>query len=410
MKSKRNKLADRLARFGSHLSGGPVRSAPEKARLPDRYTRMAKALGGKIVSNAAGHYCLVRTVYGPDYLHGNTELADCLGNTDVPKAAFNLKDTEGVWEMPSLLFFDTETTGLGGAGTVPFLIGCGSLSESGLEVRQYIIPDYGDEAAMLEDVLEEFTAEQVPVTYNGASFDLPILKDRMIINRVAREIKTDGSIDLLHSARRLFKRRLADCTLGNIERQLLGFHRQDDVPGYLVPSIYFEWLSSEDLSALPGVLEHNRLDIVSLLFLLVTVARAYQSEGQTLDRTDDLHSLSKFFGRKKNHQQAANICNRLQQEEGNVLADDIVWYQAQVFKRTGQLDRAVPLWEKLTESSGRESYLANLELAKHHEHRTKDIDIAMRYARAAKAAGVLSIRQKELLYKRVTRLSLKLKG
>lgn len=370
---------------------------------------MAKALGGKIVSNAAGHYCLVRTVYGPDYLHGNSRLGDCLGCADVPRAAFNVKDTEGLWETPSLLFFDTETTGLGGAGTVPFLIGCASLTESGLEVRQYIIPDYGDEAAMLEDVLQEFSVEQVPVTYNGAAFDLPILRDRMIINRVAREIKTSGSIDLLHSARRLFKRRLADCTLVNVERQLLGFHRKDDVPGYLVPSVYFEWLSSEDLSSLPGVLEHNRLDIVSLLFLLVSVARAYQSEGRTLDQTDDLHSLAKFFGRKKSHRQAANICDRLQQEEGDVLADDILLYQAQVFKRTGQSDRAVPLWERLTESTGRESYQANIELAKHHEHRTKDTSSAMRYARAAKATGDQSPRQRELLRKRIARLSSKLK-
>ncbi len=283
-----------------------------------------------------------------------------------------------------MLFIDTETTGLGGSGTVAFLIGCASVNAEGLEVRQYLLPDYDDEAAMLEDLLSEFSDKKTLVSYNGATFDLPLMVDRMIINRNAKKIEKKNHVDLLHSARRLFKRRLQNCKLSNIEKELLGFIRKDDIPGYLVPSVYFEWLSSEELELMPGVLEHNRFDIVSLYFLVSHVASAYESEGETLDEIDDLHSLSKFYGRKKQVGSVVKVIDKIESIQINPLDEDILLFQAANFKKIGNFEKAEKFWETIAYSKSKESYRANIELSKLYEHRKKEIRKAIGYAQRAK--------------------------
>jgi uncharacterized protein YprB with RNaseH-like and TPR domain len=277
-------LKNKLRRFDSHIQPAGKRS--ETAPAPDHYQLMAEHLGGELVSNYAGVYCLVRTRYSRQYRHGALELAPDRSLRPLTRSAFTVQAQPGRVDPSSLLFLDTETTGLGGAGAVAFLVGCGSLVDNEFEVRQYLIPDYSDETAVLEAVLTELGEDKTVVTYNGAAFDLPLLRGRMIVNRVARDIPTADHIDLLHSARRLFRRRLADCTLTNVERELFDFHRDDDVPGYLIPSIYFDWLSERRLDNMVGVLEHNRLDIVSLWFLVNHIARAFESDGASLDAAE----------------------------------------------------------------------------------------------------------------------------
>ena len=216
-------------------------------------------MGGELITNHAGAYVLVKKLYPFHYSHGNICLNE-ISLDDLPLAAFTPLTEEGIIHQKQLIFIDTETTGLGGSGVVPFLVGVGSLVENGFELRQYLLPDYSDESAMLEDISELFKSSISLVSYNGAAFDIPLLKDRLVINRTAKDIEHCHHIDLLHSSRRLFKRRLKDCRLINIETEILGFSRTDDTPGYLVPSIYFEWLSSENLDLMLSVLEHNRLE------------------------------------------------------------------------------------------------------------------------------------------------------
>jgi len=394
---------DRLNRFQSSI----VPSGKKKVQKapPERYQRLAAAMGGELIDRQAGSYVLIRRFYSHDYRHGSLRLRDAAGVTDIPVSAYTLLAEEGTLDLSSMLFLDTETTGLGGSGVVAFLIGCGSLRPDGLEVRQYLIPDYADECAMLEDLLEEFGQDMVAVSYNGAAFDLPILKDRMIINRVAGEIEFGRHLDLLHATRRLFKRRLKDCTLGNIEQRLFDFKRIDDIPGYLVPSVYFDWLSEEQLDLMPGVLEHNRLDIVSLLFLAAHIARVGESCGEVLDQVDDLHSLSRVYGRRKQKGLVQDIYERIDGIEPGRAADDILLYHSMNFKRLKAADRAVAIWRQLAEGAGREAYWANIELAKHYEHAEKDPARARGFAvRAAEICPYGNSHRKQLTH-RINRLT-----
>ena len=379
-------------------------SAPA-ASPPDRYRLMAAALGGELRRNHAGVFCLVETDYPPDYRHGSQALAQVLECPDLPRSAFSALDEPGRVSRDALLFLDTETTGLGGSGTVAFLIACGVLSARGLTVRQYIIPDYSDECAMLEALLDEYSPDTTLVTYNGKAFDVPILRDRMIINRVARDVEVGGHIDLLHPARRLFRRRLQDCSLGSLERHLLAFERRGDIPGYLIPSVYFDWLTEQRLDDMEAVMEHNRLDIVSLAFAAVRIAEIFETDGRVLSHADDMHSLARVYRRRRRDDRVIDLVERTGSTvSSGPLPPDILLFHAQAFKRSGDFTRAADLWQRLAGGRSREAYWANLELAKYNEHRLKDYRRALACALRAKRLCPYGPSHHEAVARRLDRL------
>lgn len=373
--------------------------------IPERYGRMAQALGGELVEHAAGRFVLVKRFYPTDYRHGLVSLDSTLVSPAHPHSSFTALERDGEIDLSRVLYFDTETTGLGGVGIVPFLIGCGSLVEGGFEVRQYLIPDYSDEAAMLEVLQSEFGPEKCLVTYNGAAFDIPVVRDRLIVNRVGREVIYGEHIDLLHSARRLFKRRLKECNLTHVERRLFEFHRQDDIPGYLVPSVYFEWLATEQLDKMGDVLTHNRHDIVSLHFLLAHVASAFATEGGVLDQTDDLYSLSRVYRRRNRTPQVLSLCKRIADESVGDMTPEIRLFHASALKRAGEWAQAVSIWQELSVADSREGYRASIELAVYYEHREKDISKAIEFARLAQQRCPYGPTEKERIRTRLERLA-----
>jgi len=380
----------------------------KKKSYPSRYSKMADAMGGTLVETPSGVFCLVTRQYPHGHSFGETVLEPVDLSVRVPLTSFAAEEREEQAALGDLVFFDLETTGLGGAGAVAFLAGCGSLTPEGFEVRQYLLPDYGDETAVLEYLLEELTDKRTIVSYNGAAFDLNLLRDRMIINRVAREVPSAGHIDLLHSTRRLFKRRLGDCSLTNVEREIFGFHRDDDIPGYLIPSVYFDWLGSEDLTAMESVLEHNRLDILALFFLLRKVAAVFETEGSELDHIQDIYSLSRVYGRRRRLNKVTDMYERLDAEALGPLDEDIRWYHSMAFKRSGNWEQAISLWQNLSQSESREGFWANIELAKYYEHRAKDFSRAESFARRARQICPYGARQRTLVEKRLCRLASKL--
>ncbi|MCH9025364.1 MAG: ribonuclease H-like domain-containing protein, partial [candidate division Zixibacteria bacterium] len=253
-----------------------------------------------------------------------------------------------------------------------------------------------------------FSDELTVVTFNGKSFDLPLLTDRFIINRVGRKLNFKHHLDLLHSARRIFKRRLQSCTLTNLERELFDFYRKDDVPGYLVPSVFFDWLTGEDLSMMNAVIEHNRLDIVSLFFLARLIAEAYSTTGGSLGYSEDLHSLSKWYDRRKEREKIEVVYNQAEMLSGDMSAEAVLFY-ARSFKRLRKFDECIELLSKVTGGDSKHGFLANIELAVHYEHRTKDLHKALDCATQAGRCEEISSSQKVKLRKRVERLKLKLK-
>ena len=401
-----DRLADRLDRI-KHLVAKPtVDSKPVAA--PARYERLADTVGGKLIFAPSGCFLRVESVCPFGFEFGSVKLHHPENVASVAVSSYTALECEGEAPLTDLLFIDTETTGLGGAGAVPFLIGCGSLTGAGFEIRQYLLPDYSDEAALLEQVLAELGRDKTLVSYNGAAFDLNLIRDRFIVNRVAREVPCSGHFDLLHPARRLFKRRLSDCSLTSIEREVFGYYRCDDVPGHLIPSIYFDWLQTESTDFLPAVLEHNKLDIISLYFLLLHLDHIFRTDGAVLDYADDLYSLSRVYGRRKRHQKVIANFVTLQKNPGPPLTDEVLLFHSMAYKRQGDWAGAVEIWHKLADSTGPEAVAAALELAKHYEHRARDCGRALDYTRKAQLSAGLGDRQGESLNRRLARLRRKL--
>jgi hypothetical protein len=166
-----------------------------------------------------------------------------------------------------LRFFDFETTGLsGGAGTVAFLAGLGRVDSDGFAVRQYFLADYPGEAAFIEAVISGLQGGSCVLTYNGYAFDLPLLRTRCIMNAVP--VPELGHVDALFLARRLWRRIHGSVSLQNLESRLLGIERTGDVPGFLIPGLWLNWLRTADIAPLQPVFHHNAQDVLTLAKLV----------------------------------------------------------------------------------------------------------------------------------------------
>jgi uncharacterized protein YprB with RNaseH-like and TPR domain len=371
-------LHDKLNRLSGHSDSS--RENPYETEEPERYRTIADILRGELRSSAAGSFVRIVTDFDKTYSHGGVAIGELGKKIPIKKIYFHGIDDDCVVDSRSLLFFDIETTGLGGAGTVPFLAGFGSIVEGDFQVRQYFLPDYPDEAAMLEAVREEIKEDTIIVSYNGKSFDWPILTDRMILHRVERNLECAGHIDLLYSVRRLFRRRLQDCTLTNVEKHVLDFHRYDDIPGYLVPSIYFNWLSTSDPEGLAGVVKHNLNDIVSLYFILHCLAGVQENPPVTISEPDDVLSLARILEKRREHENICRILEDLDNVSGAHGRSDIMYLQSLAYKRSGKIIEAVQLWDRIAASEDPEAFAARIELAKYYEHRVKDFAGALEQA------------------------------
>ena len=172
--------------------------------------------------------------------------------------------------LPEAVYFDTETTGLStGAGTVIFLAGAGRVRDGRVAVRQYLLPDYHHERPLLRAVATDLAAATRVVTYNGRTFDLPMLAARLTVHGLFREQAAlpDTHDDLLPDARRLFRRPLGGARLADVESGVLGVRRSSDCPGSEVPLRYFGYLRGGSPGILAEVLDHNFQDVVSLALL-----------------------------------------------------------------------------------------------------------------------------------------------
>ncbi len=385
-KARLKRAQAQLGRSHTALSSAKTSTeSKSKTTVSKKAEKLRRALGGEIVSSSSGEYLCLKQHYDHDYIHGSIKFKS-LQKTTYLLSHFSAAGEDIEVRPNDFLFFDTETTGLSGAGAVPFLIGFGFFVSGGFETRQYIIPDFADEAAMLEDIFAEFSEKRILVSYNGKSFDKPLIEDRLIIHRIAREIPFRHHIDLLHPSRSLFKRRLGDCSLGNIERHALGYERGDDIPGYLVPSVYLDWIHTDETSQLADVISHNRKDIVSLAALVAVISESFTSASSTLQSPLDAYSLMRICEKRKagGLRDLAVKIGKERDDEFTKLGDSEIEFQrAMVFKRAGDFDKAVGIWRRLESSdcfqpkNRRPSQAARLELAKWYEHRCKDYQNAL---------------------------------
>ena len=269
-----------------------------------------------------------------------------------------------------LTFYDLETTGLsGGSGNIAFLIGFGVQKSEKFTVTQLFLSDYPGEAALIKRYAELIQANQPQVSYNGRSFDSQVLKVRFLLNRMPPRIPEQ--IDLLYPSRRLWKGVLPNLSLGTLERDVLGFFREDDLPGREAPDAWFEWLKGDN-KRIHGVFLHNADDIVSLARLLVRLEEWGGIEPGVPGKRGNpggLHPSYRGMARQwaiKNPRMEGRWLaagwEKGSRECGRELALGL--------KREGNFPGAVKIWNEL--NSRGTDYSSAVELAKYYEHRLKD--------------------------------------
>ncbi len=276
-----------------------------------------------------------------------------------------------------ILYLDTETTGLMGAGTVAFEVGLGWTEADGFHVRQLIMRDYPEEKFLLEEIIRAAEKFDVICTFNGKTFDLPLLKNRFIMNRIRTQVLDKPHIDLLHIARRVWKLRLKRCNLTNLEEALLGIPRVDDLPGAMVPERFFSYLKTGDFTLLDDVLEHNGQDIVSLHTLLQHMCRMYEHPDQ-LRFDEDLYAMGVSLDRFR-HVEEARRCYRLAGGSMHAASQQRL---AVSYRRSGEREQAAAIWQGMIDrrEGGAAPYI---ELAKYYEHQQKDVQSALEIVRRA---------------------------
>jgi len=384
-----------------HGGGAVVDPVRELTYVPDTGdqamdpSRAAEALGGTRVDTESGAYIVVDRVWEASDWHGRRMVGGYAPAADAPLALFDSR----VGALPGwadrVVFFDLETTGLsGGAGTLPFLAGCGWFEDGAFRVRQFFLSAPAGERAMLEAIARTFDDATLLVTFNGRSFDVPLMEMRWAFHRTAAATDDMPHFDMLPSARRLWSRRevreapeRASCTLTSLERAVLGFHRLNDVPGLEIPARYFHFLRSGDASVIDGVLEHNRFDLLSLAAVM---SHALSMAGDGPDACRDpseLMGLGHLYERAGQVDRALEAFERAVRDADRALRPHAAARLATLLARLERYDEAAHAWQSVLESSrGRDDAglalrrRATQALAIHHEHRACDLAAARGYA------------------------------
>ncbi|MBE2221741.1 MAG: ribonuclease H-like domain-containing protein [Anaerolineae bacterium] len=366
---------------------------------------------------AEGACYILDKVYPLNYQHGQDLLQALLTLSPAPAAVFTQDTRLESLNFRDFLFIDTETTGLAGAGTLAFMVGA-AFFERGTAgdvfvVRQYFLRDHGDEPAMLL-LLDELVAEKAGlITFNGRSFDIPLLDTRFLMNRMRSDIRQKPHIDLLPPARRLWRQRLGSCALGSLEETLLGLHRtHEDVPGFLIPSLYNAYLRHGDATALSRVFYHNQIDMVSMVTLASRVMRQF-AHAAADDHPIDLYSLGKWQASLGDWTTSEQTLK--QAVQGDLPLD--TYHQAlaelaALLKRQDRRAEAIPYWQQIAATSF-DDISAHLELAMHYEWQEQDLAAAITWTERALALSQswppsrAALVQAELAH-RLTRLQRKL--
>jgi len=277
------------------------------------------------------------------------------------------------------IFIDTETTGLsGGTGTYAFLVGIGHIELDHIVVRQYLLPDFPSEWLMLQHLESIFQGFQYTVSFNGKAFDLPLLKTRYVLNRQESILEDMLHVDVLHAARRLWKQRLPACDLQSLERHILDVHRVEDVPGDLIPQLYFEFMRKRQAFLLRNVLEHNFHDIVNMVLLTARMGRICEAPFTELTEADDLYSFARYLFKNGRYDETIALSNHLTDTfgTGNRWFSRARYLSAMSMKKLGDKNASKRELQQLFDQNVFHPTVVE-ELAKVLEHEDKDYELAL---------------------------------
>lgn len=419
---------DKLSRLSALKPPRNAPSCPQSLRAPDEADSLARALGAAVASNHYGEHLIVRNWFSTpetcDPASSTLDLLSCTRDESLSARTRAALEDSSRW-----LFLDTETTGLaGGTGTYAFLIGLAWWDAGGLQVEQFFMRDFSEEHSVLQELSSRIAERPVLVTFNGKSFDWPLLENRFTMTRAIRTPRLAAHLDLLHPARALWKLRLGSVRLSELERHVLdaprlGWHRQDDISSALIPQFYFDFLRGGSAEPLVRVARHNQMDLRGLAALagkIDELLAVQESSSQEIDSLD-LFGLSRFLHRRGESGRAQVACSQaldlgLPVEFRPAARKEL----AHLAKRQGDHARAAALWHELVRESP-DSFHACEQLAIHYERRAKDHARAIEFTQLALAtlhrsrlrdpfAAARSQRHEDRLLRRLARLQRKPAG
>jgi hypothetical protein len=355
-------LSDRLKSLGVQLGAQNLKPPSNRDHFP-----IEEVVAGEEITSPLGVVYQITQQYDIHYQHGLVHFDDPLnlhlvrewGKTDVEKSN----------RIDQLVFLDTETTGLaGGAGTFAFLVGLGIWNPDGFHLVQLFMRNPAEEPAMLAILNRIVAPFTTVVTFNGKSFDIPLLNARHLINSIPTPFAEMAHLDLLPLARRLWRNRLPSRALGDLERDILGVVRSgEEIPGWMVPQLYVDYLRSGDARQMKGVLYHNAMDILSLAALLHYDAHLLENPLKIQPAEGlDLVAIAQIY------EEMGDLAKSIELYEAGLNAGlpSPIYIQtlhryAAIYRKRGAWPETIALWQRATEH---QDIPAAIELAKYYEH------------------------------------------
>jgi uncharacterized protein YprB with RNaseH-like and TPR domain len=357
-------LKQRLTALHSQTGGGPsstpepvghrlqrLHGAARPATTRDAHeVEVARLLAGERI--AAG-VIMVEQQLPLSHQHGKR----CLG--DLRTQAYILPPMHRPLPAEGLIFMDTETTGLaGGTGTLAFVLGLGRLVGEALCLRQFFLTGFRGEASLLQAAKTWIAGAKYLVTFNGKSFDAPLLATRYRLASLGDPFTELQHVDLFHPTRRAFGNQWPNCRLQTAERRLLGFQRHDDLPAHLIPEAWFAFVRHGATHHIPRILGHNRCDLMSLAVLLPALSEAFVTPGAN---GADVVAVARYWLQQGDEQTALA---HLQAQQDRLPTAGLLDL-ARLYRRRQAWESAVSIWHRLA----RQNCLEALErLAKYYEH------------------------------------------
>jgi len=380
-------LADKLKSLGVKVGTSHLASRP-----PEIVSHtIDSVVAGSFLSTPRGEAFVAEQIFEKDYLHGKVSHLSSFPLSLISEWANDPRISN--LPISKFAFLDTETSGMaGGTGTYAFLIGAARFVDGKFVLQQFFLRDPSEEPAMLEALIHFLAPCEALVTFNGKSFDAPLLVTRYSLHGIPVPFKNYAHLDLLPLARRLWRDRLSSRALKYLEEHVLGFTRtSEEVPGYEIPWLYFDYLRTGDARPLAGVFYHNAMDVVAMAALLGHVSELLADPyNGRVEHGLDFIALGKLFEDLGHWDEAARLFERglelapstgsgqgLEEADFGVAVKRLSILQ----KKRGNMEQALRLWEAASQKG---HIYAQIELAKYYEHKLRDVKASIKWARSAR--------------------------
>ncbi|MFD1738476.1 ribonuclease H-like domain-containing protein [Bacillus salitolerans] len=363
-------------------------------------------------------YIFIReAVYSLNVVHGLYSLGELVGVVqDWNHSTFEHPLSSKGFHASDLFFFDTETTGLGsGVGNTIFLLGYAQVFRDHVLVKQLFLPSPSSEVALYHYFLQDINFSTL-VTYNGKAFDWPQVKTRhTLIRDLVPKLPKFGHFDLLHASRRLWKNEYDSLKLSVVEKDILNITRKDDIPGFMAPMIYMQYLDDSNPEGVFGVMAHNETDILTLISLYIHLSKKLLfSEASKSNERFEVARWLRTLGEEK---EAQKVFEQLSSTDDMKIKWSSKMAMAMHWKKQNRYADSIQIWDEIHVSQEAQDTIriqAAVELAKYYEHKEKDIDKALEITERAytiwkEKFTTIRLSEEPHLEKRLSRLLQKLR-